>query len=231
MFLKVFCDFDGTISKVDTVDLLLEELASPEWQEVEMCWERGEIGSRECMGRQIALLRGGWLGIEKVLEKVDIEPTFRKFCTWCHEHDISLTVLSDGIDKTIDTILKREGIEVDKLIANHLVEDCGGSLSLDFPYGATMENCQSGVCKCTAISQAELQAKIVFIGDGRSDFCCAPKADYLFAKGKLLAYCNDNCIPCYDFSSFDDVKAVLQDVLLAREGTQFSQNFEPEVVV
>ncbi|MEZ4537363.1 MAG: hypothetical protein R3D26_20540 [Cyanobacteriota/Melainabacteria group bacterium] len=45
--LEIFCDFDGTITVGDTVDLLLEKLALPEWEALEL-WQKGEISSGEC---------------------------------------------------------------------------------------------------------------------------------------------------------------------------------------
>ena len=49
-------DFDGTISLLDVTDTLLNRFGKPGWQELEEAWERGDIGSRECMKGQVALL-------------------------------------------------------------------------------------------------------------------------------------------------------------------------------
>lgn len=54
---KVICDFDGTVTPVDTTDALLARFALPEWEEVEEAWLEGRITSRECMERQIAMIR------------------------------------------------------------------------------------------------------------------------------------------------------------------------------
>lgn len=228
--LEIFCDFDGTITKADTVDLLLGELADPEWQEVETRWERGEIGSRECMGQQVALLRGGWTAIEKALEKADIDPTFVDFVSWCKDHAVNLNVVSDGIDRTITHILKREGIRVDSIIANHLHESHGGSLSLTFPHGAQEVNCQSGVCKCKILNRCDSRRIKIFIGDGRSDFCCAPSADYLFAKSKLLKHCHDNNIACIPFGNFNDVKHMLEAMFFSARSQEPASSLREPVV-
>jgi 2-hydroxy-3-keto-5-methylthiopentenyl-1-phosphate phosphatase len=44
---RVFVDFDGTISLEDTTDVILERFADPEWRKVEAEWLAGIIGSRE----------------------------------------------------------------------------------------------------------------------------------------------------------------------------------------
>lgn len=54
---RVFVDFDGTISLEDTTDVILERFADPEWRTVEAEWLAGRIGSRECLARQIDLVR------------------------------------------------------------------------------------------------------------------------------------------------------------------------------
>src|SRR5947208_12784471 len=52
----VFCDFDGTITQVDVTDAILERLADPQWRDLERAWVRGEIGSRERLARQMAVV-------------------------------------------------------------------------------------------------------------------------------------------------------------------------------
>jgi 2-hydroxy-3-keto-5-methylthiopentenyl-1-phosphate phosphatase len=54
---RVLVDFDGTIAPTDTTDLLLERFAEPEWHSIEDDWKAGRIGSRECLVRQIDLVR------------------------------------------------------------------------------------------------------------------------------------------------------------------------------
>ena len=51
--IRIFVDFDGTISTKDVVDTVLEKFARKEWLEVEKDWQEGKIGSRECLSRQI----------------------------------------------------------------------------------------------------------------------------------------------------------------------------------
>jgi len=208
--LEVYCDFDGTITQGDTVDVLLEAIGDPSWRAVEERWERGEIGSRECMALQIPLIRGGWKAIESVLAGVKIDPTFADFARWCRQGGIPLRIVSDGIDRVIHHLLSREGIRVDYVLANHLLESPQGDLSLTFPYAPVKASCSSGMCKCQVLSDLAQKAYIVVIGDGRSDFCWAPEADLLFAKSKLLAHCQRRSVPCVQFENFKTVRAMIE---------------------
>ena len=205
----IFCDFDGTITVGDTVDFLLEELADDEWRSIEAEWERGAISSRECMTRQIPLIRGGWTGIREALAKVEVDDSFASFVAWTKERTIPLTIVSDGLDLVIHHLLGRSEIEVDKVWSNHLVET-QGRLSLRFPERPIKVVCPSGHCKCQILSACPEGTVRVIIGDGRSDFCWAHRADFVFAKDRLLSYCMDEGIKCIPFETFADVRFSLE---------------------
>ena len=208
MRVAVFCDFDGTVSLGDTTDTLLSRLADPSWVEVEERWVRGEIGSRECMLRQVELMHGGWQAIERELASVQLEPTFAPFAAWCRENGIPLYIVSDGLDRVIHFLLEREGIEVEAVWANCLKERAE-SLTLDYSAVPLFGACQSGICKCGVIDRVRGDAFSVIIGDGLSDRCWSPHADLVFAKDKLLTYCREQLI---DHLPFRDFRSVLAKV-------------------
>lgn len=211
--LEIYSDFDGTITRGDTIDVLLERLADPSWKEVEQRWERGEIGSRECMALQVPLLRGGWQAVTEVLDDVEVDPTFAGFAKWCRQQGIPLRVVSDGIDRVIHYLLARQGIKVDFVWANRLVEAQDGSLSLLFPYAvAEKKICGSGVCKCKIVGNSRNPLKVV-IGDGRSDFCWAGEADLLYAKSKLITHCQNNNLPYVAYEDFNAIRSSLEERL------------------
>ena len=71
---------------------------------------------------------------------------------------------------------------------------------------------KSGVCKC-AVSRAVDAGRgltTVLIGDGRSDQCIAREARYVFAKGSLLRFCQEENISHMPFDSFADILAVIR---------------------
>ena len=57
MHWHIVCDFDGTVTRTDAVDNILERFADPSWEAIEDEWLSGKIGSRECLGRQLALVK------------------------------------------------------------------------------------------------------------------------------------------------------------------------------
>lgn len=210
--IQVFCDFDGTITTRDTVDFLLTELADPQWEEIEEQWVRGEIGSRECMAKQIPLIRGGWKKVQELLDTLTITDGAATFVEWCRSRSIPFVVVSDGLDRVIEYILNRNGIRADRVYANHLIESATGELQLQASARPRLAGCQSGVCKCQIVGQQGYQLIRVVIGDGRSDFCWAKEADLLYAKGKLVDFAGTQGIGCNVFDTFHEIQASLQTV-------------------
>jgi 2-hydroxy-3-keto-5-methylthiopentenyl-1-phosphate phosphatase len=208
--LEILCDFDGTIAPVDTVDFLLERLADPSWRLLEDQWIRGEIGSRECMSAQIALVRGGWPAIRRVLEEVRLDPAFAGFASWCRASRIPLRVVSEGIGQVITFLFRREGILIDEVWATRLVSRPDGGLALRFP-PAGRALCGAALCKCALFTTVEPRPFRVLIGDGRSDFCSSRRADLVFAYSKLAIHCAQNDIPFLRFTGFDDVRRFLEE--------------------
>lgn len=216
--IQIFCDFDGTVTRGDTVDLLLETLADDAWKEIESRWVRGEIGSRECMAMQVPMIRGGWNAVLDVLETVEFDNSFATFVNWCRLRNIPISIVSDGIDRVIQHLLDREKIRVDHIWANHLVEtNEQGSLGLEFPKPWRRVVCPSGLCKCQVLDRAGTNPLKVVIGDGRSDFCWARNADILFAKDKLAKHCETNNISHLPYDNFVQIRVLLEELMSASE--------------
>lgn len=209
--LTVFCDFDGTMTTRDVIGELLATLADPVWSVLEAEWEQGHIGSRECLAKQIPLIRGGWPAIEHVLSTVTVDPTFAGFTQWCASHAVPVIVVSDGLSRVIEWVLARERIRVNAIWANRLVISEDGALSVTFPHPLRDLDCRAGLCKCQVLAQA--MSRRVVIGDGRSDLCWASRADYCFAKGQLLASCRAQQVACRAFEDFTTIQDILAPLL------------------
>lgn len=204
----VFIDFDGTIVPCDATDFLFERFALPEWREIELEWQAGRIGSRECMAHQATLLRASPAEIAEAIGEIEIDPGFAGFIRSCNQNGIKTTIVSDGFDLVIQSMMRRYGIDI-PFFANHLEPTEGGQWRVTFPHAR--ENCAAlaGNCKCTRALAAPLDIKVV-VGDGRSDFCIAGHADVVFAKGKLLDLCRANGTVHFPFDNFFEVGSRLE---------------------
>lgn len=208
----ILCDFDGTISVEDITDTLLERFARPGWEDIEQAWKRGEIGSRQCMEQQIALLDASREELDAHLDMMAIDPAFPAFVAAARSAGVPLSVLSDGLDYSIGRILARNGLADLSVSANHLVACGERSWRLQFPHGNAA--CPSGNCKCmSAQGQHAQRRRVLVIGDGASDFCVAGAADFVFAKHRLLEHCRAAALPHRPIAGFVDALSLLPALL------------------
>lgn len=218
MPLHLFIDFDGTISEEDTTDLLLQRFADPEWEAVENAWLQGAIGSRECMSRQVGLLRVTPEGLDGFLDGIRVDPGFAGFMALCRRHGVPVTILSDGLDRVARGVLDRIGVDA-PVVSNRLSWQGGDRWRLDFPHARADCASTAGNCKCARVwpdaprPAPALGPASVLIGDGRSDFCAAGAAGLVFAKGKLAAHCRERAIPHTEFAGFADLTPLFQRML------------------
>ncbi|ENU79738.1 hypothetical protein F975_02367 [Acinetobacter sp. ANC 3789] len=208
----ILCDFDGTISLNDTTDQLLETFAKPGWVEIEQEWEQGKIGSKICMQRQIELLDMSKNELYQCLDNIEIDTGFIDFVNMTTAHKIPLTIVSDGMDVVIKYILKKYDLAHLPIIANHLVQVSERNWKLEFPNTNPRCISQSGTCKCK-VAEQHFQEQIILIGDGRSDFCLAETADYVFAKKSLINHCIGKSIEHTAFKSFIEIQEQLVQLI------------------
>jgi len=216
---KILCDFDGTICMPDATDALLEQLAHPDWKELERDWRSGRIGSRECMAQQVALIDGSGQDIEAVLDRVTIDPMFPAFVARAQALGVELSVVSDGLDHVIHYLLRRHGLDGLPVVANRLqrVSTRGWKLSSPHAYADCIAG--SGTCKCAWTAKtrdAADGARVLLIGDGQSDVCVSARADFVFAKDRLLAHCRTAGVPHRAIGGFADALALLPELIAGR---------------
>src|SRR6185312_1367273 len=184
LVMRVICDFDGTITCQDCTDLVLGALADPKWRLLQADWEAGRLSGAACMRAQVELIGGSAAELDAALDEVELDPGFRDFVDWSEARGIGLSVVSDGVDYFISRILARHGLERLPVVSNRLA-GAAGAWRLENPPAASGCDNGSGVCKCAAAAAAAGDGTLIYVGDGRSDFCVSGRADILFAKGAL----------------------------------------------
>lgn len=206
-FDAIYCDFDGTITKKDSVNSFFELYAPESWLEYENQWIEGKISSRENAILQVALLKNiSQQQLDNYINSIEIDDYFLEFVDYVKAKNIKLTILSDGFDLFIQKVLERYNLNI-PFYANKLIYK-NGSFNIEFPY--YNENCdkKAGMCKCQKVKEN----RFCYIGDGTSDLCIASKADLLFASKKLHEYCKKNSIKYIHFTSFCNIMDALNDM-------------------
>ena len=203
----VFIDFDGTLAPGDPTDTLLAKFADPSWLDLEAEFKAGRMTSRECMARQFGLLRASPEAYEATVRSMSIDPAFADFAKLCRRHDIAMTIVSDGPDRSIELLLAKAGIKI-PYFANKLDYLGDDRWSLGFPYARGDCAMVAGNCKCQFAERDSAATKIM-IGDGRSDFCISTRVDLVLAKGVLAAHCRTRDLPHHAINDFRDVHRLI----------------------
>ncbi|HEY9224154.1 MAG TPA: MtnX-like HAD-IB family phosphatase [Variovorax sp.] len=211
------CDFDGTISVGDVTDSLLQRFGGPGWQALEKAWESGRIGSRECMSGQVSLLDMSAEELDAHLDRMSIDPHFKAFVAAARRRGIAVQVVSDGMDRAIKRILRAHGLDDLPVIANQLVQIAERSWRLYAPHARADCERASGNCKCACLAQQRaLHGRVLFVGDGSSDFCVSGKADFVLAKDRLIGHCQSQRIAHAAFDGFRDALALMLEITAPR---------------
>ncbi|KTW26236.1 uncharacterized protein T551_03536 [Pneumocystis jirovecii RU7] len=226
--LYIFSDFDGTIVMQDTGHLLFDKYGcGPERRAaLEASLARGECSFRDVSEELWGKLRLSLAqSIAWVLPNLEIDPGFRNFLEFCMCNGISFRIISSGLRPLLLAALSKfigpeiaEQIEIISNNVNITPEGHWEPIWCDeTPLG---HDKAASIRKCMAVSRLSCGSesgnamgrdrtpRIVFIGDGVSDFSVVKDVDILFArKGlSLEKYCLERGISYIPYETFADVQ-------------------------
>jgi 2-hydroxy-3-keto-5-methylthiopentenyl-1-phosphate phosphatase len=200
---SILVDFDGTACLHDVAEHLLMRYGDPSWPTYDEAWARGEIGSREGIRAQAAMLHAGTDELlAYAIGHCPIDPTFEPFVAWAREAGLPLTVVSDGFGFYIEPLLRAAGIDGVRVTTNTWRD---GDITFDNGH-AECVGC--GTCKMRAVLEAP--GPVAFVGEGDSDRFGALYADVVFAKDALVGWCDRDGVPFVPWTDFDDVRVRLE---------------------
>jgi 2-hydroxy-3-keto-5-methylthiopentenyl-1-phosphate phosphatase len=145
------------------------------------------------------------------LQARKLDASFAEFVALTQSLGMPMKILSDGLDYAIHKILSRYGLDWLPVTSNKLEAVAERRWQLTFPNASSECRSNSGTCKCAVSvnTSAASGKRVLLIGDGASDFCIARVADFVFAKGKLIAHCIANNIPHAPIAHFTDAIALM----------------------
>jgi 2,3-diketo-5-methylthio-1-phosphopentane phosphatase len=205
----VLCDFDGTITVEDSLDTVFDHFAPPDWRAVGSAI-RAKGGTRASIPVEVGLCRATRADFERVVrEKIALRPGFRELLRLCRERGWEFTILSEGFDLHIRTVLEREGLEGLRSYSNDLVFVDGRIEVKQLDLNPDCGRC--GNCKRSHVRGYKAEGyRVTYIGDGITDFCPAKEADFVLAKGVLARYCEREGVGYVLFEDFHDVVGLLR---------------------
>ncbi len=214
--LKIFSDFDGTITLYDTWIEMGEYFIrdKQKWAETIRNFEEQKIGARECFLQECSLIVDFDLDeFNRIIDSQRLDPMFLQFVEFCRVRNLPLMILSEGMDYYINRILVNNNLNI-PFYANRIVfSPDKKSIGLEFP-NADSDCTKCGTSKRNILMNNTADDEIsVFIGDGFSDACAVNYADVVFAKKSLASYCWKNNITYHEYQTFGDVKKKLERIL------------------
>ena len=207
----IVLDFDDTASSVNGAQIILRELG--------VDWVRSEIRERfdsckttfkQYQEEEFDGLTFSVTEIKKLASSViPMRKGLSELIDAADAGGHQLIVASAGLDLYIRPALDAAGLEgLDVISVSATIDEDSDSIS-GYVYPPHESRCTEAwaVCKCYPMRDAlRLQEEVVFVGDGRmADTCAAQTADTVFARSRLLAYCESECIEATAFDGLDNV--------------------------
>jgi 2,3-diketo-5-methylthio-1-phosphopentane phosphatase len=212
--IKIFVDFDGTISSIDIgKEIFLRFGNEQKTIEIVSKLHSGLISSRQCWEELISTVSSvNEVELHKLIDQVQIDFSFHDFIKFCNSKNIETFILSDGFDLYINRILFRENLDYLKAYSNTLrVEN--NKLIASFPYFNPEYPLSSNPKMQHIIDNSSDDDFTIYIGDGNSDKEAAQYCDLIFAKDSLLKFCETNRISFFPYKTFGDVTHTINRLL------------------
>jgi 2-hydroxy-3-keto-5-methylthiopentenyl-1-phosphate phosphatase len=197
---SVVLDWDGTVTEVDGLDLVLSEFGDPDiYERVE-----AELGSTLTLNE---VIEAEFATVAAPLDEVvpwlrartRVRAGFRDFCKRHRP-----LIVSSGFHELIEPILEREGLLGLVAVRANRVDPQPEGWRVRFRDGAACDACAEP-CK-----RADLpDGSVVFAGDGYADRCAALAADRVFATSGLARYLDERGEPYEPFLDFVQLGAAL----------------------
>lgn len=211
--LRVFTDFDGTISTKDIGASLFNYFSGKRNTETVRLWIEQKINSCECLSRECSYITASREEMTAALDRIGVAKGFAEFVALLQAHSIPLHIVSDGLDFYINAFLAKAGFNHLDIHSNkaHFVD---GQLCPSFPYFE--RGCGfCGTCKGERITTLRQNGELtIFIGDGFSDRCAIGVADLLFARDDLAKLCLEKSVDYLPFADFLDIADYFRKNLL-----------------
>jgi 2-hydroxy-3-keto-5-methylthiopentenyl-1-phosphate phosphatase len=205
--IAILCDFDGTVARDDVGNLLFRTFSDlHECLDTVDQWKQGLISSRDCLAREASLAHVSRDALDQFIGARRLDPYFKDFVDFAGRRGMELVIVSDGLDYYIERMLLKAGVAHVDFFANVLHLD-DHTLHVRFPYYDLLDCRSCGNCKTYHMEKYKAKGYfVVYIGNGLSDCCPSKYADFVFAKGDLLRYCNEKGIESAEFRNFRDVE-------------------------
>ena len=200
-------DFDITISKKDSTDVLLETHQPEFKQELRKRYRAGEYSIREFIKYGLGSLNiTKEQYIQTLQENVTIDETFIDFV----KSGAEFKIVSAGARLNVQGTLSKYGINLpdSEVISNDLKFSGTDKNQITVENPFLDKESYYGVDKKEAVENYKKKGyKTYFVGDGPSDYKALEVADFAFVrKGtRAVKFCEENGIDFFEFDNFNEI--------------------------
>ena len=203
----VFCDFDGTVTSIDTFDLVADAVAPERWAELKSQLFGFEINLREGMARLAEVLQPQDLeAMVKRMQGIEPRPGFLPFLDQLEAAGLPFVLVSGGLVPLVEVVLGPHRQKLHQLVAADVRPHPAGCLEFHCAFSSEEEL----VAKAKVIERYGCGRSVV-IGDSITDLRMAEAADLVFARAPLCDWLEQRGVDHYRWQDFGDVAAVLRD--------------------
>ncbi|PEK98312.1 2-hydroxy-3-keto-5-methylthiopentenyl-1-phosphate phosphatase [Bacillus sp. AFS017336] len=216
MAIKIFCDFDGTITEGDNIVNLIKQFAPPSVSELTSEVLNGKISIREGVEKMFATIPSTkkQAMTDYVIDRTVIRDGFNDFIQFVNEQQIELKVVSGGLDFFVHPILA-EYLPPSAILCNR-TDFTGSTVKIHWDHSCdALCSHDCGMCKPSVKRKfSESNDFIIVIGDSITDLQIAKEANLIFARDFLKNKCEELSLPYIPFESFYDIRASLEKEVL-----------------
>ncbi len=198
------CDFDGTITEEDQSFLLLDAFASGNWRQLLTEYRAGKMSVGNFNTRAFAMVKEDRQTLVNfVKQKAKIRPGFHELVAYCQREGIQFTIVSNGLDFYINTILTAIGVKnIEVFAAQSQFINGGIEVKYVGPDGSHLDNNFKDAFTRSFLAKGY---RIIYVGNGPSDVFPAEYAHHVFAREELLDLCKQKGLKCLPFADFNDI--------------------------
>jgi 2-hydroxy-3-keto-5-methylthiopentenyl-1-phosphate phosphatase len=207
----VQCDFDGTLTIGDVSFQILDEFTGNGWRELFDAYMQGKMSVNRFNASVFSKVKADKATLEHfVRHKAVIRPGLTELLETCRERGFRFVIVSNGMMFYIDTILKMLGMDgVEFTAARSNFKSDGIEAWYEGPDGQPVED---GFKEAYTNDFLKQGYRVVYIGNGASDFPPAKLCSHIFSIDNLTAACKAAGVAHTPFSDLHQVAAGLKQL-------------------
>lgn len=204
----VFCDFDGTITTIETFSSMLRIFNPDLSQQIIPQMYNRQITLREGVRRLVESIPSqSYQSILEYAKNQSIRPGLLEFLEYLKTKNIPFVIVSGGLRGMIEVVLEKYSLE--HLVAGIYALEVDTTDQYLKVYSAFEEGDEL-VAKVEVMQQFVAQETIV-IGDSVTDINMSLKADIVFARDRLIDYLEGEQVSFRLWEDFFDILKNLEE--------------------